>query len=767
MPKRHKKDDEEMKLGRLHEGGEEERLVRALVGHGRPARGRRNPSPRAGSVLLPATMTGETPGTTAWPQSDQSRLAVKERIRTGRMRLPDGRQLRDIPYCLRLSTHRVKADGTGRHLAARHQLYIDRMVMQPDGSVVPDPAEAVIWFAGTIADSTIDRCRFWEAVEAREVRKTPIREEAGGGGYDKPVQIRLILELPFGFDTLIYGRIVKALVDAIAARTPDDAAAQGFRIGCHAVVHPPPGPELTGPHAGQQARNVHMHLVLHDRPARQEADGSWSFARRKCLDFSRRRFIQETKTLMCEIVNPHLARHGVFWRYHPGSYRDSGLDIAPFARVPPSHLRRDKPRVAPSAAERANALLLAGQEQEVWSDRKRWGDRKQQQRANARYRAEERRLQLQWARSDRRRGRLERVAAGLNAVVLQFRPGYVFETYEQVVEMIRESVAEAPLNPQPATARQIGAVQEMMREAGLEDLGCPWDRDCGTAGLAVRLMIEGRRQVPDRLRAQEKAAREAAERDAALARKEKQENQEEIERLRRERERLLQEQAEAESLRRRLKEAEQALQARSDDVKLWKSYTCSVLSEEQKYLEAIWIERGCDTPSLTDKDQIDLSEIEGLTADERRRLERLPPWWQRDLCDRIIKRLEVEGSARQCQRILATEGYDLLLKRNYKPLPFIAAEYSPEGAADIRRKLGKVQELKLLRLGIVTLEAARRAKIAYDLLPTPETRQEYLSYRGGWEEVRDQLQKRGLPVPQIQTAAQSPQRPRDRGGYER
>ena len=67
----------------------------------------------------------------------------------------------------------------------------------------------------------------------------------------------------------------------------------------------------------------------------------------------------------------------------------------------------------------------------------------------------------------------------------------------------------------------------------------------------------------------------------------------------------------------------------------------------------------------------------------------------------------------------------------------------------------------------MTLEAARRAKIAYDLLPTPETRQEYLSYRGGWEEVRDQLRKRGLPVPQIQTASQTPQRPRDRGGYER
>lgn len=91
----------------------------------------------------------------------------------------------------------------------------------------------------------------------------------------------------------------------------------------------------------------------------------------------------------------------------------------------------------------------------------------------------------------------ERLIARLDAVVLQIRPGRRFETCEQVVQEIRRSVAEAPPNPQPATARQIGAVQEMMREAGLEDLGCHWDRDCGTAGLAVRLMIEGRRQMPD------------------------------------------------------------------------------------------------------------------------------------------------------------------------------------------------------------------------------------------------------------------------------
>jgi len=67
----------------------------------------------------------------------------------------------------------------------------------------------------------------------------------------------------------------------------------------------------------------------------------------------------------------------------------------------------------------------------------------------------------------------------------------------------------------------------------------------------------------------------------------------------------------------------------------------------------------------------------------------------------------------------------------------------------------------------VTLEAARRAKAGCEILPTPETRQEFEDYLSGWGEIKHQLQKRGLPVPQIQTASQSQQRPRDRGGYER
>lgn len=111
----------------------------------------------------------------------------------------------------------------------------------------------------------------------------------------------------------------------------------------------------------------------------------------------------------------------------------------------------------------------------------------------------------------------------------------------------------------------------------------------------------------------------------------------------------------------------------------------------------------------------------------------MPPWWQRELSDRIVKRLEVEGTKLQCQRILATEGYDLLLKCNYQPLRFFQSAEDPELAADIRKELAGMRDVTLLRYAIVTLEAARRAKIGYEVLPTPETRQEYLNYRGGYE----------------------------------
>lgn len=138
--------------------------------------------------------------------------------------------------------------------------------------------------------------------------------------------------------------------------------------------------------------------------------------------------------------------------------------------------------------------------------------------------------------------------------------------------------------------------------------------------------------------------------------------------------------------------------------------------------------------------------------------------WRRDLSDRIVKRLETESSARQYQHILATEGYDLLLKRNYQPLRFLEAADDPELAANIRKELAEMRDVTLPRLGIVTLEAAHRAKIACEVLPTPETRLEFADHLSGWEEIR---RKRGLPIPKIPAASQTQQRPRDRCGYER
>lgn len=417
---------------------EEEALVRALVGHGRASRAR-----RTGSARTRANWVGLGPGVVPTAPGSLRRIEVKEAIRTCRLVLRNGRRLTEMPYCLTVTTVKIKPDGTGRHLAGRHQAYIERMVVHGDGRVEPDPAEEIICAAGNIAGDTLSRCRFWDAVEAREARKTPLRQD-GGRSYDKPVQIRMILELPYGLADAAYGAIADELVRRIEGMTPGESQDEGYRLRCHAVVHAPPGKELTGSHADEQARNVHMHLLLHDRPARREADSSWGSHRHKCLELGRKGAIERTKTLMCEIINPYMERHGLGWRYHPGSFRDSGLDLEPLMRVPPSYLQRTAGTEGePVFTVKINRMLIDGREQEV----RDWQHRRQRDRRDAREKAARLRAHHRAEQEERQRvrkwKRAERLAEACDAVVVPARPKHRFHSYEDVKERIYEEITHA------------------------------------------------------------------------------------------------------------------------------------------------------------------------------------------------------------------------------------------------------------------------------------------------------------------------------------
>lgn len=269
--------------------------------------------------------------------------------------------------------------------------------------------------------------------------------------------------------------------------------------------------------------------------------------------------------------------------------------------------------------------------------------------------------------------------------------------------------------------------------------------------------------MPEWQRATERAIRDAVEGQAVLAR---QQDQAEIERLRQERARLLGERDETDGLRRKLQETEHLLQQRTHDLDAWRGYTESLIAMEQSFLEAIWIERGLTTPSLTDKGAIELSGIDGLTADERGRVARLPAPEQHKLHGRIVDRLQAEGPIRQCQRILATENGTSLLQRGYRPFR-LEATAAPELVAEKRQQLGAMDDLTLLRTGIVTWAALGQAQQNIRASRTMAKIRDLEGVTNGYQEIAIRLRSRNLPLPSQSRSPRPSQRHQDRGGYER
>ena len=187
---------------------------------------------------------------------------------------------------------------------------------------------------------------------------------------------------------------------------------------------------------------------------------------------------------------------------------------------------------------------------------------------------------------------------------------------------------------------------------------------------------------------------------------------------------------------------------------------------EQSFLEALWIERGLETPSLTDKGAIELSGIDGLTADERDRVARLPTPEQRKLHGRIVNRLQAEGPFRQCQRILATENGASLLQRGYRPFR-LAAATAPELVAEKRRQLDAMDDLTLLGTGIITWAALGQAQQNIRVSRTMAKIRDQEEVTNGYQEIAIRLRSRNLPLPSQSRSPGPSQRHQDRGGYER
>ncbi len=189
----------------------------------------------------------------------------------------------------------AKPPGT----AAAHQRYIER-----EGAA--EESDGTVYSRGTIGEDTAERAAFWNTVEARE-------------RADGLVQCRVIAELPHEASVKARRRIADSFLAVFTERG----------LPGHVVIHRPDGERAAG--AGDP-RNVHLHLVYHDRPT-ERMGGQTSFAERKDREARGPRWIRHLRARYAVACNRELAREGCDKRYHPGSYASLGID-----KVPQRHL---------------------------------------------------------------------------------------------------------------------------------------------------------------------------------------------------------------------------------------------------------------------------------------------------------------------------------------------------------------------------------------------------------------------------------------------
>ena len=201
--------------------------------------------------------------------------------------------------------------------AAAHQRYIERESAQARGE-----DGGAVYSLGTIGEDTAERAAFWNAVEGRE-------------RADGLVQCRVVAELPHELGRESQRAVMDEFMETFADRG----------LPAHGVIHRPDAerglagqagafhPASERRRGGGDPRNVHVHVVYHDRPCERRGPGEWEFAPRKDREARGPSWIRALRERWAAACNAALEREGRETRFHPGSYEDLGIE-----KLPQSHL---------------------------------------------------------------------------------------------------------------------------------------------------------------------------------------------------------------------------------------------------------------------------------------------------------------------------------------------------------------------------------------------------------------------------------------------
>ena len=188
--------------------------------------------------------------------------------------------------------------------ASAHQRYIERE------SAPARTGEGAVYSRGTIGDSTEERAAFWNEVEGRE-------------RSDGLVQCRIVAELPHELrdDPELQQQAMDEFMDTFAGRS----------LPAHGVIHRPDAERR--PEGGGDIRNLHAHIVYHDRPCERTAPRAWEFAGRKDREARGPAWIRELRERWAGSCNSALEKVQTQTRFHAGSYADLGIE-----KIPQTHL---------------------------------------------------------------------------------------------------------------------------------------------------------------------------------------------------------------------------------------------------------------------------------------------------------------------------------------------------------------------------------------------------------------------------------------------
>ena len=188
--------------------------------------------------------------------------------------------------------------------ASAHQRYIERE------SAPARTGEGAVYSRGTIGDSTEERAAFWNEVEGRE-------------RSDGLVQCRIVAELPHELrgHPELQQQAMDKFMDTFAGRS----------LPAHGVIHRPDAERR--PEGGGDIRNLHAHIVYHDRPCERTAPRAWEFAGRKDREARGPAWIRELRERWAGSCNSALEKVQTQTRFHAGSYADLGIE-----KIPQTHL---------------------------------------------------------------------------------------------------------------------------------------------------------------------------------------------------------------------------------------------------------------------------------------------------------------------------------------------------------------------------------------------------------------------------------------------